>query len=46
MLAGYNTPELRQTMFDAYMGAADVVAELIAGGVEPARQLLAKINGK
>ncbi|MDO4867438.1 MAG: aminoacyl-tRNA hydrolase [Clostridia bacterium] len=46
VLAGYNTPELRQTMFDAYMGAADVIAELIANGVEPARQLLAKINGK
>ena len=43
--AGYNTPELRRTMFDAYMGAADVVAELIEKGVEPARQLVGKLNG-
>jgi len=27
------------------MGAADVVAELIGGGVEPARQLVGKLNG-
>ena len=46
VLATYQTQALRKTMFDAYMGAADVVAELIAGGEEPARQLLAKINGK
>ena len=45
VLATYNTPELRQTMFDAYMGAADVVAELIEKGVEPARQLVGKLNG-
>jgi len=44
VLAGYNTPELRKTMFDAYMNAADVVAELIEKGVEPARQLVAKCN--
>ena len=44
VLAGYDTKELRQTMFDAYMGAADVVAELIANGVEPARQLVGKLN--
>ena len=44
VLAGYDTPALRQTMFDAYMGAADVVAELIANGVEPARQLVGKLN--
>ncbi len=45
VLAGYNTPELRRTMFDAYMGAADVIAELIEKGVEPARQLVGKLNG-
>jgi hypothetical protein len=45
VLSGYNTPELRQTMFDAYMGAADVVAELIGSGVEAARQLVGKLNG-
>lgn len=46
VLAGYGTPELRKTMFDAYMNAADVVAELIEKGVEPARQLVAKLNQK
>ncbi|MBR0368200.1 MAG: aminoacyl-tRNA hydrolase [Clostridia bacterium] len=45
VLSTYQTPELRQTMFDAYLGAADVVAELIANGVEPARQLVGKLNG-
>jgi peptidyl-tRNA hydrolase len=45
VLSGYNTPELRRTMFDAYMGAADVVAELIGSGVEAARQLVGKLNG-
>lgn len=45
VLAPYATKELRQTMFDAYMGAADVVAELIANGIEPARQLVGKLNG-
>lgn len=45
VLASYQTRELRQTMFDAYCGAADVVAELIASGVESARQLVGKLNG-
>ena len=31
-------------MFDAYMNAADAVATLIAEGVEPARQFVAKCN--
>ena len=44
VLSGYDSKELRQTMFDAYMGAADVVAELIEKGVEPARQLVSKLN--
>ena len=44
VLAGYDTKELRQTMFDAYMGAADVIAELIEKGVEPGRQLVGKLN--
>ena len=44
VLAGYNTPELRKTMFDAYMNAADVVAELIANGVDAARQMVSKCN--
>ena len=45
VLASYQTKELRQTMFDAYCGAADVIAELIERGVEPARQLVSKLNG-
>ena len=45
VLATYQTRELRQTMFDAYMGAADVVAELIENGVDAARQLVGKLNG-
>lgn len=45
VLATYQTKELRQTMFDAYCGAADVVAEFIANGVESARQLASKLNG-
>ena len=44
VLATYNTPELRKTMFDAYMNAADAVATLIAEGVEPCRQFVAKCN--
>ena len=45
VLATYQTKALRQTMFDAYVGAADVVAELIENGVEAARQLVGKLNG-
>ncbi len=45
VLSGYDSRELRQTMFDAYMGAADVVAELIEKGVDPARQLVSRLNG-
>ena len=45
VLAGYDTKELRQRMFDAYMGAADVVAELIENGTDAARQLVGRLNG-
>ena len=45
VLAPYRTKELRQTMFDAYCGAADVIAELIEHGVDSARQLVGKLNG-
>ena len=45
VLSGYESKELRQTMFDAYMGAADVIAELIENGVDAARQLVGKLNG-
>ena len=45
VLAGYDTPELRKTMFDAYCNAADVIAELVENGVDSARQLVGKLNG-
>ena len=45
VLSTYDTKEVRQTMFDAYMGAADVVAELVANGTDGARQLVGKLNG-
>jgi len=45
VLAGYNTPEMRQTMFDAYMHAVDVIVELMDNGVDAARQLMGKLNG-
>ena len=44
VLSGYDSAALRQTMFDAYMGAADVVASLIESGVDAARQLVGKLN--
>ena len=42
VLTGYNTPELRETMFDAYNAAADVIAEYISGGADAARSYLSK----
>ena len=44
VLTGYRTPEERSLMFDAYMNAADAVAELIGGGVEAARSFVARYN--
>lgn len=40
VLQGYNTRELRQTMFDGYMLAADVIAEYIKAGADGARRWL------
>ena len=40
----YNTPELRKTMFDAYLNAADAVATLIGDGVDACRQFVSKCN--
>ena len=40
VLQGYNTKELRQTMFDGYMLAADVIAEYIKTGADGARRWL------
>ena len=45
VLGSYRTAEQRKIMFDAYMHAADVIAEWIEKGVEPARQLMGKLNG-
>lgn len=44
VLATYNTPELRKTMFDAYLNAADAVATLIGDGVDACRQFVSKCN--
>ena len=44
VLSAYQTPELRKRMFDAYMGAADVVEALVSGGADAARQLVGKLN--
>lgn len=46
VLSTYQTKELRETMFTAYMNAADVIAELIEKGVEPARRLMGDLNQK
>ena len=43
VLATYNTPELRETMFNAYMDASDVIAKLVTEGTEPARRLLSQL---
>ena len=44
VLATYATAELRKTMFDAYMNAADAIATLITEGVEKTRQFVSKCN--
>ena len=44
VLSGYEDKALRQTMFDAYLGAADVIATLIESGVDAARQLVGELN--
>ena len=40
VLMGYETKELRQTMFDAYNLAADAIAEYIGGGADAVRKYL------
>jgi PTH1 family peptidyl-tRNA hydrolase len=40
VLTGYNTKDERQAMFDAYMQAADVVAEYVKSGADGARRLI------
>lgn len=45
VLSGYDTPELRETMFKAYMNAADIIAEYVEKGTEAARQLCSRLNG-
>lgn len=44
VLAGYDTRELRETMFRAYMAAADAVEQWISGGVDAARKAVAEYN--
>ena len=44
VLAGYDTRELRETMFRAYMAAADTVEQWISGGVDAARKAVAEYN--
>lgn len=44
VLAGYDTRELRETMFRAYMAAADAVEQWISGGVGAARKAVAEYN--
>ena len=45
VLMPYQTAELRKTMFDAYVAAADAIAEYITKGADAARQSVAKHNG-
>ncbi len=46
VLTGYNTKELRQTMFDTYLFAADVVAEYVKSGADGARKLISAAGTK
>ena len=41
VLSGYNTPELRKTMFDAFCNAADAVEMLMKEGFAKAQQFAA-----
>ncbi|NLF28258.1 MAG: aminoacyl-tRNA hydrolase [Clostridiales bacterium] len=45
VLTGYRTAELRKTMFDAYVAAAEAVEHLIREGPDAARQFVASFNG-
>ena len=44
VLTGYRTPAERQTMFDAFVAAAETVERLIAGGNDAARARVAEYN--
>lgn len=44
VLTGYDTKELRETMFGAYTAAAATIAEYIAGGADAARNYLSRLN--
>ena len=44
VLTGYRTAADRQTMFDAFVAAAETVERLIAGGVDAARKRVAEFN--
>jgi PTH1 family peptidyl-tRNA hydrolase len=45
VLTGYRTAELRKTMFDAYVAAAEAVEHLIREGPDAARSFVASFNG-
>ena len=44
LLTGYRTPAERQTMFDAFVAAAETVERLIASGNDAARARVAEYN--
>jgi len=44
-LTGYRTAELRKTMFDAYVAAAEAGEHLIREGPDAARSFVASFNG-
>ena len=44
VLTGYRTPAERQTMFDAFVAAAETVERLIASGNDAARARVAEYN--
>jgi len=44
VLAGFNTPEEREVMFNAYVDAAKTIEELIRGGENAARNYLSRLG--
>lgn len=42
VLTGYNTPELRNIMFEAYIKAADMLIEYIKGGADAVRLFMSR----
>lgn len=44
VLTGYNTPDIRKTMFETYEKAADAIAEYIENGADAARKIVSAHN--